>query len=211
METKLDVTVLAGRVISDVRVDPGRVVVNDIVLGGRVETIVVVACGRDTVVTSPGRVVVEITVSPGAVVTIVTVDGGMTEVLVIVEKIVDSEVEIDSEVLVTVLSRVLVTKEISTRVIMGPSTVCVGPGTVSTLVCTEICVEVGPGIVVGKNSVIVRSISLVIVSVMYDVKVTAGRVVTFPDTVMVVAGSVTVVTLYDVVVVVSVITRSVVR
>lgn len=77
-----------------------------------------------------------ICVGPGIVEVMTLVDGGST--------IVDREVEIDVDTLVTVRSNVLVTTEISTRVIstvvgsvwteVRPRTVCteVGPGTVST-------------------------------------------------------------------------------
>lgn len=70
-------------------------------------------------------------VGPGSVEVMTLVDGGMT--------MVEKEVEIDVEVIVTVRSDVLVTTDISTRVIVGPSRVCVGPGTV--------CTEVGPSTV----------------------------------------------------------------
>ena len=54
-------------------------------------------------------------VGPGKVVVMKLVEGGST--------IVESEVDTDVEMLVTVRSSVLVTTEISTRVTVGPSTV----------------------------------------------------------------------------------------
>lgn len=58
---------------------------------------------------------VTICVGPGTVVVVVTVDGGSTMVV--------REVEMEVETVVTVLSIVLVTTEMSTRVTVGPSTV----------------------------------------------------------------------------------------
>lgn len=115
------------------------------------------------------------------------VDGGST--------MVDRDVEIDVETLVTVCSNVLVTTEISIRVIsivvgrvcteVGPGTVCVGPRTVST---TEItCVVVlTTEIVVGMSSVIVISspdIEVVNVVVATDVVTTVvGTVIVERET-----------------------------
>lgn len=84
-----------------------------------------------------------ICVRPGIVEVMTLVDGGST--------IVDREVEIDVDTLMTVRSNVLVTTEISTRVIstvVGSVWTEVGPGTVSTEVGPgTVCTEVGPGTV----------------------------------------------------------------
>jgi hypothetical protein len=151
VEMNLVVTVLSGRVIVDVRVVPGAVSVILVVSGGITKVLVMV----DRTVLA-GSVSVVICVGPGIVDVMILVEDGST--------IVDREVEIDVETLVTVCCRVLVTTEISTRVIstvvgtvcakVGPGTVCVGPGTVSTTEMTWVVV-LTTEIVVGLRSVTV--------------------------------------------------------
>lgn len=129
VETKLVVIVRSGSVSVDVKVVPGAVSVIVVVIGGMTSVLVTV----DRTVLA-GSVSVVICVGPGTVDVMTLVDGGSTVVM--------REVDIEVETLVTVCSSVLVTIEISTRVIstvvgrvcteVGPGTVCVGPGTVST-------------------------------------------------------------------------------
>jgi hypothetical protein len=162
VERKLVVTVLAGSVVVKVWVVPGRVIVDNIVLagtikvdtivtGGAVETMVSVIGGTTVVlvivenIVLGGSWIVTIWVGPGTVEVITVVEGGST---IVVREV---ETEVETLVIVSVVSMVLVTTEISvvieTRVIssvwtdVGPSIVCteVGPGTV--------WIDVGPGTV----------------------------------------------------------------
>jgi hypothetical protein len=151
VEMKLVVTVLSEIVTVDVKVVSGAVFVIVVVIGGITKVLMMV----DKTVLA-GSVSVLICVGPGIIDVMTLIEGGST--------IVDKDVEIEVETLVTVCSSVLVTTEISTRVIstvvggvcteVGPGTVCVGPGTVST---TEMIwvVVLTTEIVVGLSSVIV--------------------------------------------------------
>lgn len=153
-----------------------------VVIGGITRVLVMV----DKTVLA-GRVNVVICVGPGIVDVMTLVDGGST--------IVDRDVETDVETLVTVCSRVLVTTDISTRVIstvvgrvcteVGPGTVCVGPGTVSTTEITWVMV-LTTETVVGLSSVIVITspdIEVVNVVVASDVVTTVvGTVIVESET-----------------------------